>query len=96
MDMDKAHNPAQNTADAKRQCKAAKLTILDGIWKKNISLTPANGQTRGEATGMISMPFWSGFQKSLRKRQVEHPTCSFLSPPNPDRKASSTPTSSRQ
>jgi hypothetical protein len=35
MDAPKGKKPAQNTLEAKKQCKAAKLTTLEDIWKKN-------------------------------------------------------------
>ncbi|KAH5728822.1 hypothetical protein HBI17_226600 [Parastagonospora nodorum] len=51
MDIDKAHNAAQNTADAKRQCKAAKLTTLDGIWNKNNIVNPGEWANKGRGEG---------------------------------------------
>lgn len=44
MDIDTAHNPAQNTQEAKKQCKAVKLTTLDQIWTKNNIVNPGEWQ----------------------------------------------------
>jgi hypothetical protein len=53
MDVGKAQDPRVNTADAKRQCKAAKLTTLDGIWKKNNIVNPGEWANKGRGEGDV-------------------------------------------
>jgi hypothetical protein len=55
MDVDNSHTPAQNTAEAKKQCKAAKLTTLEMIWNKN------NILNQGEWKKPISAEDWTKF-----------------------------------
>jgi hypothetical protein len=55
MDVDKDHTPAQNTAEAKKQCKTAKLVTLDSIWSKN------NILNQGEWEKPIANPDWDNF-----------------------------------
>lgn len=47
MDVSNGKNAAQNTAEAKKQCKLAKLTTLEGIWNKNNILNRGEWDKKG-------------------------------------------------